>query len=415
MTTSKTILHAEDILDFDLANPPGDFVENPFPYYDVLLSQAPVLKQPDGSVLVSSHAALDRIYRDTSLYSSDKKAAFGPKFGVGSPLFEHHTTSLVFSDPPLHSRVRKIMTSALTPRAIAQMEPGLIVAVDHLLDVMEGKPEVDLIEDFAATIPIQIIGNLLDVPEDEREPLRDWSLAILGALEPSLSEEDLARGHQAVEEFKEYLRDLVARRRAQPGDPETDVLTRLIAHEEATIGAEGLSEIELIQNCIFILNAGHETTTNLIGNALALLHDHPDQRARLLAEPGLIKSAVEEVLRFRSPNQLGNRETTAMVEIEGVTIERGTNLHLVIGAANRDPQVFEHPERFDIARKPNRHLAFAGGPHVCVGLTLARLEGKIAIERLLARFPDYQILPGRKSGGRIRFRGYARLPARLSP
>lgn len=415
MTTSKTILHAEDILDFDLANPPGDFVENPFPYYDVLLSQAPVLKQPDGSVLVSSHAALDRIYRDTSLYSSDKKAAFGPKFGVGSPLFEHHTTSLVFSDPPLHSRVRKIMTSALTPRAIARMEPGLIVAVDHLLDAMEGKPEVDLIEDFAATIPIQIIGNLLDVPEDEREPLRDWSLAILGALEPSLNAEDLARGHQAVDDFKEYLRDLVARRRAQPGDPETDVLTRLIAHEEATIGAGGLSEIELIQNCIFILNAGHETTTNLIGNALALLHDHPDQRARLLAEPGLIKSAVEEVLRFRSPNQLGNRETTATVEIEGVTIERGTNLHLVIGAANRDPQVFEQPERFDIARKPNRHLAFAGGPHVCVGLTLARLEGKIAIERLLARFPDYQILPGCKSGGRIRFRGYARLPARLSP
>lgn len=413
MTTSKEIQHAEDILDFDLANPPDGFVDNPFPYYDALLSQAPVLPQPDGSVLIASHASLDRIYRDTSLYSSDKKAVFGPKFGVGSPLFEHHTTSLVFSDPPLHSRVRKIMTSALTPRAIARMEPGLVVAVDHLLDAMEGEAEVDLIEDFAATIPIQIIGNLLDVPQDERAPLRDWSLAILGALEPSLSEGGLARGHQAVEDFKHYLRDLVARRRAQPGDPETDVLTRLIAHEEAVIGGEGLSEIELIQNCIFILNAGHETTTNLIGNALALLHDHPDQRARLLAEPGLIKSAVEEVLRYRSPNQLGNRETTAMVEIEGVTIARGSNLHLVIGAANRDPQVFAHPERFDIARRPNRHLAFAGGPHVCVGLTLARLEGKIAIERFLARFPDYEILPGRKSGGRIRFRGYASLPARL--
>ncbi len=392
----------------DLMNPPEGFVDDPFPFYDALLEHAPVLRQPDGSVLLSRHADLDAIYRNTTLYSSDKEAAFGPKFGVGSPLFEHHTTSLVFSDPPLHTRVRKIMTSALTPRAIARMEPGLIETVDALLDDMAVRGQVDLIADFASTIPIQIIGNLLDVPMDERAPLRDWSLAILGALEPALTEAQLEKGHTAVREFKTYLRDLVARRRAKPGDPETDVLTRLIRGEGAD---EMLSEIELLQNCIFILNAGHETTTNLIGNGLALLHDYPEQRQSLLDDGELIAPAVEEVLRFRSPNQFGNRETTADVEIRGHQIAKGTNQHLCIGAANRDPEVFADPARFDITRKPNRHLAFAGGPHVCVGLTLARLEGRVALGRLLNRFPDYQIQGKRVQGGRIRFHGYASLPA----
>ncbi len=392
----------------DLMNPPEGFVDDPFPFYDALLEHAPVLRQPDGSVLLSRHADLDAIYRNTTLYSSDKEAAFGPKFGVGSPLFEHHTTSLVFSDPPLHTRVRKIMTSALTPRAIARMEPGLIETVDALLDDMAGRGQVDLIADFASTIPIQIIGNLLDVPMDERAPLRDWSLAILGALEPALTDDQLDKGHRAVREFKTYLRDLVARRRAKPGDPETDVLTRLIRGEGAD---EMLSEIELLQNCIFILNAGHETTTNLIGNGLALLHNYPEQRQRLLDDGELIAPAVEEVLRFRSPNQFGNRETTADVEIRGHQIAKGTNLHLCIGAANRDPEVFVDPTRFDITRKPNRHLAFAGGPHVCVGLTLARLEGRVALGRLLNRFPNYQIQGKRVQGGRIRFHGYASLPA----
>ncbi|MEX0306900.1 MAG: cytochrome P450 [Ruegeria sp.] len=392
----------------DLMNPPEGFVDDPFPFYDALLEHTPILRQPDGSVLLTRHADLDAIYRNTTPYSSDKEAAFGPKFGVGSPLFEHHTTSLVFSDPPLHTRVRKIMTSALTPRAIARMEPGLIETVDVLLDDMAGRGQVDLIADFASTIPIQIIGNLLDVPMDERAPLRDWSLAILGALEPALTEAQLEKGHNAVREFKTYLRDLVARRRANPGDPETDVLTRLIRGEGVD---EMLSEIELLQNCIFILNAGHETTTNLIGNGLALLQDYPEQRQRLLEDGELIAPAVEEVLRFRSPNQFGNRETTADVEIRGHQIANGTNMHLCIGAANRDPEVFADPASFDITRKPNRHLAFAGGPHVCVGLTLARLEGRVALGRLLNRFPNYQIQGKRVQGGRIRFHGYASLPA----
>lgn len=399
-----------DASSFDLANPPAGFRDDPFFIYAELLAVHPVLRQPDGSVLLTRHADLDAIYRDTARYSSDKTQVFAPKFGRDAPLYEHHTTSLVFNDPPLHTRVRKIMTSALTPRAIARMEPGLIAAVDALLDRMQARPQIDLIEDFASAIPIQIIGNLLDVPHDERGPLRDWSLAILGALEPVLSEAELARGNRAVEEFVAYLKDLVARRRANPGDPETDVLTRLI---HGTTEGEQLSERELLQNCIFILNAGHETTTNLIGNTLALLHDHPDQLARLQADPALLNSTIEESLRYLSPNQFGNRETTEDVIIGGHQIARGTNLHLCIGAANRDPEVFDDPQRFDISRKPNRHLAFAGGPHICVGLTLARMEGRIAVDRFLARFPNFRLQDGRVSGGRIRFRGYAALPAKL--
>ena len=392
---------------FDLSNPPDGFTDNPFPHYDQLLADAPVCPQPDGSFLISGHTDLNAIYRDTTTYISDKHAAFAPKFGVGSPLFEHHTTSLVFNDPPLHTRVRRIMTAALTPKALARMEPGLISIVDQLLDTMPR--DADLFEDFAATIPIQIIGNLLDVPLSERGPLRNWSLAILGALEPTLTGAQLERGHQAVRDFKAYLQDLIARRKASPGDPETDVLTRLINGDDGGT----LTEIELIQNCIFILNAGHETTTNLIGSGLALLHDHPDQRAKLLADPSLINTAVEEVLRFRSPNQFGNRETTAPVTLGGHAIPAGTNLHLCIGAANRDPAVFDDPTTFDITRHPNRHLAFAGGPHVCVGLTLARMEGRIALARFLARYPRYEIGQGRQLGGRIRFHGPARLPTRL--
>lgn len=393
---------------FNLANPPAGFAENPFPHYDDLLENSPVTPQPDGSYLITKHADLNAIYRDTHLYISDKKQAFAPKFGPGTPLFEHHTTSLVFNDPPLHTRVRRIMTGALTPAALARMEPGLIATVDTLLDEMPSAP--DLIEDFAATIPIQIIGNLLDIPMSERAPLRGWSLAILGALEPTLTDEKLHAGHTAVTEFKFYLQELTAHRRKHPGDPDTDVLTRLINGDDSG----KLTEIELIQNCIFILNAGHETTTNLIGNGLALLHDHPDQKSLLIGDLTHISTAVEEVLRMRSPNQFGNRETTAKVTFRGHEIPAGSNLHLCIGAANRDAEVFDIPKEFDIMRTPNRHLAFAGGPHVCVGLTLARMEGRIAIERFLRRYPKYEIRPGRVPGGRVRFHGAKSLPAQLN-
>lgn len=397
-------------VDFDVTRLPAGFHADPYPVYQALLAHAPVHRMASGSVLLSRHADLEAVYKDTTAYSSDKKIEFRPKFGDG-PLYRHHTTSLVFNDPPLHTRVRKIIAGALTPRAIADMEEPVTALVDRLLDDMAARGEADLIEDFASAIPVEVIGNMLAVPRDERGPLRAWSLAILGALEPAPSAEQLRAGNDAVTAFTGYLDGLIGARRKRPGDPEKDVLTRLIAGE-----ADGgrLSEIELLQNCIFILNAGHETTTNLIGNGLVSLVEWPQERARLIAEPDLIRSAVEEFLRFESSNQLGNRMTTRAVTIGGVKLPPGTSITLLIGAANRDPERFIRPDVLDVGRQPNRHLAFASGPHQCVGMNVARLEGRIAIGRFLRRFPGYRLARPPIRGGRARFRGYLSVPARLA-
>jgi cytochrome P450 len=394
---------------FDLRRLSPDYFANPYPYYAALREHAPVHRLPDGGVFLSRYADCVAVYKDARAFSSDKKREFAPKYGSGL-LYEHHTTSLVFNDPPLHTRVRRIIAGAFTPRSIADMERSVAELVDGLLDRMEAKGSADLIADLAAAVPVEVIGNLLAVPREEREPLRDWSLAILGALEPVLSPEQQARGERAVEAFVAYLETLVARRRAKPGDPERDVLTRLIQGEA---GGERLSERELLHNIIFILNAGHETTTNLVGNGLYALLEWPQEKARLIAEPALIRSAVEELLGFESPNQLGNRLAVEPVEIGGVAIPAGTYLTIGIGAANRDPAEFADPDRLDIAREPNRHLAFGSGPHVCIGLNVARLEGRIAVGRFLARFPGYRLAGPPVRGGRARFRGFLSIPVQL--
>ena len=400
--------HAEQIAEtFELSHLPSGFHNNPYPIYRALREHAPVKRMRDGSYFLTRYDDLVAIYKNPKSFSSDKKLEFKPKYG-DSPLYEHHTTSLVFSDPPLHTRVRKLISGALTPRAIAGMEQGLIGLVDSLLDRMEEKRDVDLIDDFASAIPIEVIGNLLDVPVDERGPLREWSLAILGALEPVLSADVAQRGNRAVTEFIDYLNDLIARRRANPGNPDIDVLTRLILGEA---DGEKLSPKELIHNCIFLLNAGHETTTNLIGNGLVCLAEYTSQREQLLKQPDLIKLAVEEMLRYESSNQLGNRITTETVEVGGITMPPQTRVTLCIGAENRDPSEFNDPEIFDIARTPNRHLAFASGTHACAGMSLARLEGQIAIGRFIKRFPNFALDGPPLRGGRVRFRGYLQIPA----
>jgi cytochrome P450 len=332
-------------------------------------------------------------------------------------LFEHHTHSLVFNDAPRHTRVRRLIMGALTRRAIEAMEPGLVQLVDSLLDTLQSRGGGDLIEDFASAIPVEIIGNLLDVPHADRGPLRAWSLAILGALEPALTPEQETLGNQSVTEFLAYLRYLVAERRAHPGDPEHDVLTRLIQGEE---NGEALSEVELLQNCIFLLNAGHETTTNLIGNALITLQEWPEQREQLKADLNAAASeseretmlglAVDEFLRFESSNQLGNRRALQATHINGVDLPEGALVTLCIGAANRDPAVYEHPEQLNLRRTGNKHLAFGFGVHQCAGLSLARLEGRIAIGRFLQRFPGYRLAQAPVRGGRARFRGFLSAP-----
>ncbi len=421
---------------FDLRQLPADFLADPYPVYRALREQEPVRLMPGGSLFLTRHADLVAVYKDAGTFSSDKRVEFEPKYGAQSPLYEYHTTSLVFTDPPAHSAVRSTIMGALTRRSIADLEPALADGVDHLLDGLEQRGSGDLIEDFAAAIPVEVIGNLLAVPQAERGPLREWSLAILGALEPVPTPEQHARGNSAVLEFLAYLKGLVAERRKRPGNPEHDVLTRLIA-------APNLSEAQLLHNCIFILNAGHETTTNLIGNALFLLHQQPESRAFLLSKTQLpaqvlrpktpishienappkslnnwhhhnvFELAVDEFLRFEPSNQLGNRRATCAFELAGQTYPEGTLITLCIGAANRDPAVFEAPETLNLQRSPNRHLAFGFGIHQCAGLSLARLEAQVGLVRFLARFPHFEVLPGAKRSLRARFRGFLKLPAAL--
>src|SRR6201985_2454116 len=212
---------------FDLERLTPEFYADPYPTYRALREIDPVKRLPNGAIFLTRYDDLVTAYKNTKAFSSDKKKEFAPKYG-NSLLYEHHTTSLVFNDPPIHTRVRRLIMGALSPRAIAEMEGNLIRLIDGLLDRLAAKGKFDLIGDFAAAIPIEVIGNLLDVQHDEREPLRDWSLAILGALEPVLTIEQFARGNEAVRDFLAYLETLIARRRAKPGNPERDVLTRLL-------------------------------------------------------------------------------------------------------------------------------------------------------------------------------------------
>ena len=383
------------------------FYDNPYPTYHALRRHAPLYRCPDDTVFVTRHADLNRIYRDPKTFSSAKEAQFKPLFG-DSPLYHHHTTSLVFSDPPLHTSVRKAIGDALAPRVVAAMEPALVRLVDGLLDNIAELRSFDMMDDFASVIPIEVIGNLLNVAREDRGPLRAWSAAILGALEFGLDEKMLDDGNRAVVEFVDFLSGLIAERRAHlDGD---DIITRLLKWESDDFR---LSDHQIYHQCIFLLNAGHETTTNLIGNGVHALLQRPDQLQRLLDQPGLIGSAVEEFLRFEAPVQLGNRITTKPATFDGIEYATGTTFTLAIGAANRDPAVFDRPDELDVSRAPNPHLAFGGGIHACAGMAVARLEAKVAIGRLLQRFPTLRQDGTPIRARRARFRGFESLPLRI--
>ena len=390
----------------DLRNLPDEFYADPYPLYRRLREQTPVLELPDGGLFLTRYADLVAVYKDARRFSSDKRVQFAPVFGEGSPLYEHHTTSLVFNDPPLHTQVRK----ALSNKMVQMMQAGVDQLVEELLDGLAQRSRVDLISEFAAAIPVEIIGNMLGVPRAERGPLRRWSLAILGGLEVGLDERRMALGNQCVSEFLDYLRELVSSRRRALKDSDDDILARLLRWES---DGYRLSEKELYHQCIFLLNAGHETTTNLIGNGVELLIRFPEAQQHLRDDPSLIDSGIEEMLRYESSNQLGNRTTTEDLEIGGVAIPAGTVLTLCIGAANRDPEVFADPEAFEISRQHNPHLAFGSGIHTCAGLNVARLEGRVAIGRLLQRFQTIQLDGEPRRAHRARFRGFETLPLLL--
>lgn len=394
---------------FDPRALPEQFYANPFPTYAHLREQAPVLRCPDGSYFLTRYDDVRTVYRDPHRYSSDKRLQFEPIFGRQSPLFAHHTTSLVFNDPPLHTQVRRAIGDALSARSISHLEQVVAHLVDQLLDEALASPTFDGISRFASAIPVAIIGDLLGVPEQEREPLRDWSLGILGALEAGLSNEALQHGENCVREFVTYLQQLIEARRASDTTAD-DVISRLLRfeHEGVRLSAE-----QLYHQCIFLLNAGHETTTNLIGNAIHLLLTESSHWDELHADPQNIDAVIEEVLRLQSPNQLGNRTTTHPIHIGGIDIPADRILTLCIGAANRDPAQFPNPDRFDPTRTPNPHLAFGAGIHTCAGLHVARLEARVALQRLLHRAPGLKLDGTPKRFARARFRGFETLPLRV--
>jgi cytochrome P450 len=403
-------MNAAKIKDFDLNAIGHDFIDNPFPTLRALRTHAPVHRNPDGSVYLTRHRDVLKVYQTRAMLS-DKKQEFGRKYGQ-CPLFTHHTTSLIFNDPPYHTVVRKLLAGAFTPRKLAEMEPLIETIVNRLLDRLEDMGEFDFITEFAMALPTEIISFMLGIPEEHRHRLRGFSLAILGALDPVVPETRLAAGNAAVTEFAELLGELIAFRRANPDSAgQGEVLDALIFGE---VDGRGLSEEELIQNCIFLLNAGHETTTSLVGNAAAILLEHPDQFALLKSDPDLIETAVEEFLRYQSPLQIGNRLADEPIEVSGITLPAGTYIHTSIAGANRDPEVFDDPETVDITRaNASKHLAFATGIHVCLGASLARIEGRVAIGNLTRRFPNLRLTGKPEVMGLARFRGYTKLPVRV--
>jgi len=400
---------ALDVSGFDLNAIGRDFIEDPHPTLHALRRDSPVHVNPDGSVYLTRYHDCRKVYQSRDMLS-DKTEAFGEKFGK-CPLLDHHTTSLIFNDPPYHTVVRKLISQAFTPRKLAAFEPLIARIVDRLLDRVEDLGELDLIDDFSKVLPTEIISLMLGIPEAYRARLRGYSIAILGALDPVVSEDRLKAGNEAVCEFSQVLDDLITHRRANPdGGADGEVLEALIfgQHEGRVLTQE-----ELIQNCIFLLNAGHETTTSMVGNAMGLLLDHPAEHQRLRKDPDLIAGTVEEVLRMESPLQIGNRLAGEDIELEDCVLPKGTYIHTSIAAANRDPAVFESPDEFDISRRANKQIAFVTGIHVCLGATLARAEGRIAIGKFVQRFPklarngDPERLP------LARFRGYTSFPIRV--
>ena len=385
----------------DLQNVSEDYLVDPYRVLAELRAQSPVHKNTDGTFVLTCYADIVQTYRDPMIWSSDKRATFKPKFG-NTPLFEHHTNSIVFIDPPDHTRIRRLFQSAFTRKALAAFVPRITNLVDEYLNRLEDQRQMEIVEEFSFRLPIEVVCDLLGVPRQDREFIRGWANAILTALEPTLVQKQLDDGNQAVVDFKQYLRDLIAYRRAHPHDAQdTEVLT-ILADAEAD--GKRLTEIELLHQCIFMLNAGHETSTNMITHGIHEMLLNPDQIDLLFKNPDLIEPMVEEVLRYQAPIQINNRRANSDQILSGVTIPADTTVHMMINAANRDPAQFSNPDRFDITRRPNRHLSFGLGVHICAGNALARVEAQIAFQRLFRRFPKLALTIPAVIAPRLRFR-----------
>ncbi|HEX6037738.1 cytochrome P450 [Longimicrobium sp.] len=382
-----------------------DLRRDPFAAYDRLRAESPLLHDPgSGAWMVFDYDGVRRALHDHAAFSSSGAAA-------GQP----HPDWFIFHDPPRHTALRALVSRAFTPRGVAGMEPRIRWLSRALLDRAIERGEMDLAADFAGPLPMLVIAEMLGIPVQDRATFGRWSDAVLGlshALPGSDEAEAASRAYRAAHaEMRDYVARLTDDRRTVPAD---DLLTRLV---QAEVEGQRLTDDEILGFVQLLLVAGNETTTNLINNAVLCLLDHPDQLARLRAGPELLPSAIEEVMRFRSPVQWMFRFARHDVEMHGQTIPAGRMVLPVIGAANRDPAHFAHPHRFDVARDPNPHLAFGHGIHYCIGAPLARLEARIALADVLERLRDLERADDAPWQPRsaLHVHGPSRLPVRFAP
>ncbi len=362
---------------FDPRSP--EFRRNPYPYYDMLRSAVPVFHWETWNVIfLTRHDDCSELLRDNRL----GHGSMGEPSPTQQALFAMQSQWMLFKDPPDHTRLRGLVHKAFTPRMVEQLRGVTQSIADRLLDQVQAAGSMDLIADLAYPLPVTVIAAMLGIPEADRDAFHEWSDALARSLDLTEDPAVYARATVAAATFTEYLRELADRRRVEPRD---DLLSALVAVEEA---GEHLTESELYATCALLLVAGHETTINLIGNGTLALLQHPEQLQLLRQEPTLLRTAVEELLRYDSPVQMTSRIVLAPLTIRGKTLAKGQQVSFMLGAANRDPEVFANADRLDIQRKNNPHLAFGSGIHYCLGAPLARLEGQIAFETLLRRMPN---------------------------
>ena len=359
-----------------------EHAHNPFPWYARMRRDAPASVDPQSGVLsVFRYDDVQRVLSDYEAFSSER----GPRDASASSAL---SASLISSDPPRHRQLRNLVTQAFTPRAIAQLAPRITTIIDELLDPIAAAgshADFDFIEDFAGPLPVIVIAEMLGIPTTDRVQFKRWSDAIV-----SISAAPTAGRltfQEAQREMARYFNRLIAERRSEPRD---DLISHLIA---AQIEGQRLTELELIGFCVLLLVAGNETTTNLLGNAVLCFDEQPEAYERLRAQRDLIPMAIEEALRYRSPVQSMFRAATGETEVGGVRTRPGQPIIAWIGSANHDEDRFPDAGRFDIERSPNRHLAFGYGIHFCLGAPLARLEARLALEALTARFHAVRRVP----------------------
>jgi pimeloyl-[acyl-carrier protein] synthase len=413
--TRPEIPSDEQPLDFNPFLP--EVHDDPYPFYRQLRERDPVHPSLPGLWLLTRYSDTSALLRDHHRFSNDSRNSdlvrmFMQMMGDRQPgLLEESTArSMLFVDPPDHTRLRNLVSKAFTARVIEAMRPHVQEVVDELIGAFREAAVVDLVSELAYPLPIRVICEMLGIPPEDHDRFREWSAELVLTLDPMITLEIIERGNRAAEAFAEYFAELLAARRAHPRD---DLLSALIAAEDR---GQTLTEEELLSTCILLLVAGHETTVNLISNGMLALLRNPDQVQRLRHDPGLIRSAVEELLRFDSPVQLVGRTAMQDVEIGGVRIARGHQVVGIIGAANRDPAQFAQPDRLDIGRPDNRHLAFSGGIHFCLGAPLARVEAQIAIGTLVRSFPGLRLADEAAIERRetVTLRGLRRLPVALT-